>query len=389
MPRILTLAYEYPPPMMGGLGRFNSELYKEISKLGYDVEIFRTSSAMDGQEKHAAQGNEISGLHRSYPIYSLRDVSIYDVQCVLQSARNPGDLIHAHDWMNVPPAVLLKLRKIPLVLNFHQSTRGERRTKSEGNLGPKSRILAKYRIALEALGGVLAERVVTVSIRMKNELVSNYGISPEKITVVYNGVDLERFNGNTDRNRLAGMPQKQRSMLLFVGRIVPSKGIIQLIRSLKIVKKNHSNVFLIVVGTGPYLRSAQEFAVSLGLEEHVRFVGKVSDSQLPFYYAACDVFVCPSYYEPFGMTCLEAMASSKPIIVTRNCGASEIIKTGVHGLIVPSHNSLAMAESIEYLLSDNEKAIRMGTECRKLAERFSWGEIAKQYDVIYKDILRH
>jgi len=205
--------------------------------------------------------------------------------------------------------------------------------------------------------------VIAISEMVKRNIMDNYGVPPSLIRVVYNGVDIERFNPqNRDRFRdeirgIYGIGGRE-FVILFVGSDFKRKGLRYLIEA---IESMDSPVRLMVVGRGSYKGRAGD--------DRVIFCGPKGDVHK--YYAASDIFVFPSIYEPFGNVHLEALASGLPVITTRQTGASEIIEDGRQGFIIDNpQDTETLAKKIS-LLIEPERRREMGIEARRLAERFS------------------
>ena len=208
---------------------------------------------------------------------------------------------------------------------------------------------------------------------MKDELILNYKVPPEDIYVVYNGVDLDKFH---PRNK--GLFYKEirdkynislnEFLILFVGSGFRRKGLIYLLKAVGILKDKPLK--LLVVGRGrigPYVRIIKK----LNIENKVIFTGSIKN-EINKIYTASDIFILPSIYESFGNVCLEAMASGIPVIVSRNCGASEIITHKENGLIINNpKNSYEVSEAIKFLLSHKDIREKISIEARKTAENYT------------------
>jgi UDP-glucose:(heptosyl)LPS alpha-1,3-glucosyltransferase len=217
--------------------------------------------------------------------------------------------------------------------------------------------------------------IIANSKMVKNQIMKHYGLPDEKIEVIYNGVDLTRFSPKNrqrwreeTRNELS-IPAEAK-VLLFVGSGFERKGLATLLRALPILKKTRkdlsADVRLLVVGKGNQTKF-RALATASGVGDCVTFTGPQADVER--YYAAADIFVLPTLYDPFSNAMLEALASGLPAITTAQNGASEIIEEGVEGFRV--HDALdvdELAEKIGRALSDHSG---MGESARRKAERFS------------------
>jgi rhamnosyl/mannosyltransferase len=174
-----------------------------------------------------------------------------------------------------------------------------------------------------------------------------------------------------------------------VGRIVQHKGVDYLVDS---AEKMDDDVRYIIVGEGEYLNKLKRRVADKRLQNRVILTGNVSYSDLPKYYAACDVFVLPSIsrLEAFGLVVLEAMASGKPVIVSTIPGVSELVTEGENGLHAEPMNSQDLAEKILTLLSDSDLRKRMGESGRrKIESDFNWDIVAHQIEDVYSDLVKY
>ena len=204
--------------------------------------------------------------------------------------------------------------------------------------------------------------------------------------MVPNAVDTDRFhpsnNGKHIRSRLS--PDDQ-PLALFVGRLVPHKGVGILVRALSRLERGR----LVVVGDGPYRGWLEGLVRSKGLGERVVFAGPIGDAWLPAYYAACDTVVLPSTsrLEAFGIVGLEGMASGKPLVLSDIPGVRDVI-TGEEGHIVEPLDPDALAGALEDIWDYPERARQMGVRGRERAEReFAWPRVAEKIEQVLEAAL--
>jgi len=201
-------------------------------------------------------------------------------------------------------------------------------------------------------------------------------IPKEKLKVIPEGVDLEKFNRNVnalDVNEKLGDERK----ILFVGGLHPTKGVHFLIKSFALVKSRINNVKLIIVGDGTLKHYLINLTKRLNLEKDVIFAGFVRDEELPKYYASCDIFASASVLEGFGLIFLEAMAFGKPIVAFNLASIPEVI--GNAGILVNEINYEKFANAIIELLK-NEKIYQEKSQIAlNRAKLFSWEKIAEQF----------
>jgi len=191
-------------------------------------------------------------------------------------------------------------------------------------------------------------RIITISEASRRQLLGYYPVREEQVVTIYNGVDLERFNPSVREmsrgpvRRKWGIEEGE-MVALFVGNDFRRKGLISLIQALGILQGKGIKIKVIVVGRDSPV-SFSRVCRKLRVEERVVFLGAME--RVEEAYAGADLFVLPSYYDPFGFSCLEALACGLPVITTRCAGASEIIEEGRNGMVVPSPDPFAMSEAI-------------------------------------------
>lgn len=235
-----------------------------------------------------------------------------------------------------------------------------------------------------------SKRVIANSRKTKEEILRHYGFPEDRIAVVYTGVDLDRFHPGK-RERLG--PQVRRALglgpedlvLLFVGSGFERKGLWFLIGGAALARGRVAgqDLKILVAGKGtprPYLALAER----LGLKGRLQFVGVWPNVEE--LYAAADIFVLPTLYDPFANTCLEAMAAGLPVITTIQNGASELIEDGRSGLIVKDPTDpFELGERLLELSEERRRSV--GEEARRVAERFPIGRYARETVKVYREVL--
>jgi len=221
------------------------------------------------------------------------------------------DLIHAHDWLTVLAALEAKrhLHK-PLLFHIH-SLETDR-----GGLWANKLIFA-----IEKYGMELADQIIAVSQYTKDNIVRHYGIAPEKITVVHNGIYYDRSSFPTKSGKKSGDPE----MVLFLGRITRQKGPYFFIEVAKKILEKKPNLQFVLAGTGDLLVDMIEHVASLKIGKNVHFTGFLDSEQVKKIYQLADVYVMPSVSEPFGLSALEALSYNVPIVMSKQSGAKEVL----------------------------------------------------------------
>jgi len=260
-------------------------------------------------------------------------------------------------------------------------------------VGDGARLHRKVNYAI----GVRAERycmskastrcIIAVSQRVKGEIEGAYGVAPQRIVVIPNGVDAEAFHPRHRagsrapvRERLGVTPDQ--FLVLFVGGDYRLKGLAALLEA---ARRIPGAMRVLAVGVRPDALLLQLVREN-GLQQMVTFVGNTTD--VASLYAAADCFALPARYDTFSLATLEAMASGLPVIVSRAAGVSELLSPGRDCLMLEDPNDVdALAQGLERLIQDHALGSAMGVEARKTAERCSWDDVATRTVAVYREAL--
>ncbi len=288
------------------------------------------------------------------------------------------DAIIVHDWLSIMGGMIARREmQKPLIFHLHSTEKG--RTLGEGSKTVRD---------LEFTGGQKADHVVTVSYAMRDELLS-LGFPQGKINVVYNGVDPAKYDSDRiSRSKVEEIRahygiKPDEYMILFIGRIVVVKGVDRLVQAMVSVRKKIPKARLVIVGTSDMQYSIEELVRTLKLEECVKLRFEwIPEEERIAHYAASDLCVFPSLYEPFGIVALEAMSMAKPVVVGARgvSGMKEFVvpsgegQTGFH---VNPYEPMDIAWGINSALENPERARTIGMNGRKLVlENFTWEDVA-------------
>lgn len=295
------------------------------------------------------------------------------------------DVLSIHDWLSSMSGITLrKSTCIPMVFHIHSTEKGR-------TLGDGSKIINE----LERKAAKFADRVITVSYAMKEELIS-YGFPSEKIEVVWNGVDPNKYSPDSvplDRQQKVraryGIPQDKK-MILFVGRLTGVKGADRLLMAMPQILCKFPDTKLVIVGKGEMEGELVRLAKSLGIQDSVIFnFNMIPEDDRIAHYAAADLAVFPSLYEPFGIVALEAMALKKPIVVGARgvSGMREIVipsgpsQTGYH---VNPYDPQDIAWGVNSILEDEKHMKQLGENGRaRVLSEFTWEIVAKNVLKVY------
>ena len=360
-------------PHFGGVESHVMGLSEGLINLGHEVEVV-TSRYSRMPETEKIKGIKVTRLPQWINLYNTPVVTA--IQEFVR--RSHADVVHVH---SPPPfserfaAKGAKDSQKPLVVTHHCDL------ELKGFLGNMAvnlyqSFLGKYPLRV-------ADRVISTTNSYATTSRSLWDID---VNVVPNAVDIDRFNpqnkGDFIRDKFV---EDDEPLALFVGRLVPHKGIGILIRALEYLQ----NGKLLIIGDGPYLNWLKQLTKKLNLEERVVFVGPISDYWLPAYYAATDVVVLPSTsrLEAFGIVGLEAMASGKPLILSDIPGVRDVISSD-EGFIVEPLDPEAVAHALEKIWDYPENAKQMGLKGReRVVSMFSWKKVSKDVEKIFKEII--
>ncbi len=414
--KLAVFVYEYPPKIVGGLGTYAAEITRKFVLDDHDVTVFTMNDdAGSLPTREIWRGIEI---HRPLHIDisdSLPDVIAEDIKkwgrglhffgklmvynylsaakLINELIKKEGmkyDIVVAHDWLSAMGGITVKRETgLPFAFHVHSTEKGR-------TLGNGSGVVSN----IELRAGKMADMVVTVSYAMKDELIQ-LGFPKEKIQVSYNGVDPQKYNpanvSNEDIKRIRskyGINDNE-FMILFLGRLVGVKGVDKLIMAMPHILMKIPNAKLVIVGVGDLQEYLTNLTRTIRLEQHVKFCFDfIPEEERILHYAACDIAVFPSHYEPFGIVALEAMSMEKPVVVGAAgvSGMREIViccgeeQCGYH---IDPNNPSDIAWGVISALENPEKRKLLGKNGRKrvLAE-FTWSKIAKKTIELYEIIAK-
>jgi glycosyltransferase involved in cell wall biosynthesis len=415
--KIAVFVYEYPPKIVGGLGTYAAEITRKFVLDDHDVTVFTmnddagslpTREIWRGIEIHRPLHIDISdslpdviaedinkwgrgGLHffGKLMVYNYLSAAKLINELIKKESMN-YDIVVAHDWLSAMGGITVK-RETALPLAFHVHSTEKGRT-----LGNGSNVLSN----IELRAGKMADMIVTVSYAMKDELVQ-LGFPRDNIQVSYNGVDPQKYNpqnvSSEDIKRVRskyGISDNE-LMILFVGRLVGVKGVDKLIMAMPHILAKIPNARLVIVGVGDLQEYLMNLTRIMRLDQYVKFCFDfIPEEERIAHYAACDLAVFPSHYEPFGIVALEAMSMEKAVVVGASgvSGMREIViccgeeQCGFH---VDSNNPSDIAWGVISGLENPEKLKALGKNGRKrvLAE-FTWTKIAEKTIDLYETMAK-
>lgn len=332
--------------------------------------IIRTIDGTPIPIENVGYSFDLSKLHKQSSSQLERQVSEYAevVGGVGSKHRQSFDVIHAHDWMAFPAGQELKKRTgKPLVAHVH-STEFDRAGLNKGN---------QFITAVEYEGMHRADHVIAVSYYTKRLLEQKYGVDPNKISVVHNGVEKLAIPPSPGKEHFAS----KRPVIAFMGRLTIQKGVSYFLDLAHAVLQKIPNALFVVAGNGDMYHELLLKTAASGISASVVFSGFVRDVQRKKLLDRADVFVMPSISEPFGLVALEAAQHHTPVIVSKNAGVSEVLP---HAIALDFWDIDKMADSIAEIVTDEKKSSEMIAGQLQDISRQTWKSSAEKISQIYK-----
>jgi glycogen synthase len=391
--RILLLSWEYPPRVVGGLGRHVAALSRTLAEAGHDVHVV-TREHPDAPAEETIDGVHVVRVGEAPPLIPFDAANL--VSWVL--AFNNGvqaaahrllreydvDVIHAHDWLVAYAAAGLKAaHDLPLVATVHATEFG----RHQGYL-PTG--LSKLIHQVEWWLTYEARRVITCSRYMKREVRKIFALPASKVDVIANGVAIEDFQIRAAdvaafRRRLARRGER---LVVFAGRLEYEKGVQTVLRAMERLLDEVGPVRFVIAGEGTYSGELRRLVRKLRLDRRVVFAGFLEDEELRLHYGAADVAVAPSIYEPFGLVAIEAMACGTPVVVGDTGGLREIVDDGA-GLRFAPGDPEGLADALISVLTDTKLASELVDRAAEvIADRYDWRRVGLRTVNAYRRAIR-
>jgi phosphatidylinositol alpha-mannosyltransferase len=363
----LVSPYVYPLP--GGVTQHVRYLYENLRLRGHDVRILTSSHGL----QRASEGDIIRiGKGFSLPVngsvgtVTLSPRFVSQVRDTLE--REQFDLLHFHEpFVPFLSTILLRLSTSVNIATFH----------AYGGFSPS------YEFGSKVMKGEAARLHGRIAVSgAAKHFIDRY--FPGEYKVIPNGVDIDRFQRAVPLARW----QDGTRNILFVGRFEPRKGLLELLKAYRILRKTGCECRLLVVGTGPLGKEARRYIATRRLRG-VEFLGRVSDEEKAQLYRTADVYVSPATGgESFGIVLLEAMAAGTAIVASDIHGYKGVVRRGREALLVPPNEPKPLAAAIARLLGDDDLRAEMAMAGLERAQDFSWERVTAKVDGFYGVIIR-
>ena len=381
----------------GGQNVYVAELSKELANKGVYVDIF-TRKICKSQQEIIEYASGVRIIHikagpetfvEKEKLLNYMDEFTCNMLFFINKNKCNYTTVHANFFMSALVASNIKKElDIPYVVTFHALGLVRLAHQKEMDRFPVERFDIERMIVRDA------DQIIAECPQDKDDLVNYYHANPSKITIVPCGVNLREF---TVIDKMAARKKlqlkKDEIILLQLGRMVPRKGVDNVIRSLKHLCKNINNVRLLIVGgendncdehLTPEMQRLKKIAKEEDVEAKVTFTGRRQRDVLKYYYAAADVFITTPWYEPFGITPLEAMACGTPVIGSNVGGIKHSVLDGVTGFLVPPHDPFTLAKKTEHLLKNPHLISAMKKNAvEHVKKNFTWKSVASSVSAVY------
>jgi D-inositol-3-phosphate glycosyltransferase len=378
----------------GGMSVYIRELARQLGARGHRIDIYtrlngsKHNQIIDLDDNvrlvHLSAGN--NGYVQKLKLYYYLSDFFRALQKFKTQENLHYDLIHSHYWLSGRLGSWVQDRwNLPHIVMFH--TLG-----TVKNIAGVADEEPDLRIATEKKLTKTCQRILAPTVREKNNLLTYYDAQAGKIGVVPCGVNLDLFqpmDRAAARQRL-GFGENE-SIILFVGRFDPIKGMDRLLEAMTHLRYQRRLRLVIIGGDGPdtpEYQNLQKLARKLSLQNTVTFVGRIEQKHLPPYYSAADVLVMPSYYESFGLVGLESLACGTPVIATEVGAMRSILRDGETGQIVSNADPRSLAQAIETFITGSNARKFSRDLIRASVLKFGWSNVAAavvdEYDMLFQ-----
>jgi glycogen(starch) synthase len=383
--KILMVSWEYPPVVIGGLGRHVHHLAVELAALGHQVVVLCRRPADTDPSTHPTTNEVHEGV---WVISAALDPHEFTfgtdmmawtlamghamIRAGLGLRDWTPDVVHAHDWLVAHPAVTLaEYFDVPLVSTIHATEAGR-------HSGWVSGAVSRQVHSQESWLVHESDSLITCSLSMSEEITELFGPELPDVKVICNGIDTNGWPFAM-RRKHSGPAE-----LLFVGRLEYEKGVHDAIAALPRIRRTHPGTTLTIAGDGTQYDWLAEEARKHKVTKAVNFVGRVDHSGLLELLHRADAAVLPSHYEPFGIVALEAAAAGTPLVTSNVGGLGEAVINGKTGVSFPPRNIGALASAVRKVLDDPAAAQQRAVTAReRLNSDFSWQTVAAETSDVY------
>ena len=378
------LSWEYPPVVIGGLGRHVHHLATALATAGHDVVVLSRRPSDTDPSTHPTTDEVHEGVRviaaaqDPHEFAFSTDMMAWTlamghsmIRAGLAAGFTP-DVVHAHDWLVAHPAVALaEFFDVPLVSTLHATEAGRHSGWINGRTSEQVH-------ALESWLARGSDSVITCSGSMRDEITTMFGPFATDVSVIRNGIEAGRWPF-AERSAHSGPAR-----LLYVGRLEYEKGIHDLIAALPRIRRTHPGTTLTIAGEGTQLHWLIDEARRHHVLKATRFLGHLDHAELLDALHDADTVVLPSHYEPFGIVALEATAAGAPLVTSNVGGLGEAVIDGQTGMSFAPRDIAGLAAAVRRVLDDPDAAQRRAIAAReRLTSDFDWATVADETAQVY------
>jgi D-inositol-3-phosphate glycosyltransferase len=375
----------------GGMSVYIRELSRELGRRGHLVDVYtRIHEPIHDQVVELGENARL--IHFKAGEEDTHKLELYshlaDFTRNLENFRKEKglryDLIHSHYWLSgLVGERLQELWDIPHLIGFH-TLGAVKNAVGIGEGEPELRINAEKKLVKDC------HRIIASTEKGKEDLIAYYDAAPEAISVIPCGVNLDLFRPIQRDTARCHLGLNGESIIVFVGRIIPLKGIDNMLKAMAQLE-GKQRIKLVVIGGDDHsqteMQRLKNLSRTLRIDESVIFLGSVKQETLPFFYSAADLCVVPSYYESFGLVVLESLACGTPVVATKVGCAESVIRYGETGYVVTDNDPGSLADKISLLLSRPNGKPDFVHSVRASVARYSWSNISEAIFGEYRSAL--
>lgn len=387
--KILMISWEYPPVVIGGLGRHVHHLSTALAEAGHEVVVLSRRPTGTDPSTHPTSDEVHDGVRVIAAAQDPHEFTfgtdmmawtlamghaMIRAGLSITGSRRPWrpDMVHAHDWLVAHPALALaEFYDVPIVSTIHATEAGR-------HSGWVSGAISRQVHAVESWLVRESDSLITCSASMREEITELFGPGLSETTVIRNGIDAARWPF-ADRRPRTGPAE-----LLYVGRLEYEKGVHDAIAALPRIRRAHPGTTLTIAGDGTQQDWLVEQARKHKVRKATRFVGHLHHDELLAALHRADAAVLPSHYEPFGLAALEAAAAGIPLVTSNTGGLGEAVINGVTGMSFAPRDVAGLAAAANSALADPAAAQRRARAAReRLTSDFDWQTVAHETAQVY------
>jgi D-inositol-3-phosphate glycosyltransferase len=375
----------------GGMSVYIRELGRELGRRGHLVDVYtRIHEPIHDQVVELGENARL--IHLKAGEEETHKLQLYshvgDFAGNLENFRKENglryDLIHSHYWLSgLVGERLQEWWDIPHMIGFH-TLGAVKNAVGIGEYEPELRINAEKELVKDC------HRIIASTERGKEDLITYYDAAPETISIIPCGVNLDLFRPIKRETARCHLGLNGESIIVFVGRIIPLKGIDNMLKAMAYLEGKR-RIKLVVIGGDDHsqaeIQRLKNLSRSLKIDESVIFLGSVKQEMLPFFYSAADLCVVPSYYESFGLVVLESLACGTPVVATKVGCAESVIRYGETGYVVTDNDPCCLADKISRLLSTPNGKTDFVRSVRASVAKYSWSNISEAIIEEYRSVL--